>query len=74
MGLQQATRTLALRILTAKAMDVVSRTLRSPASVPRRRRGVLAAALLFKAASGDGFLKHRARQVQQLEDMKGLAP
>src|SRR5919106_4778315 len=47
-------------------MVVVRITLRSPASVPRRRRGVLAAALLFKAASRDGFLKHRARQVQQL--------
>src|SRR5687768_6811516 len=45
---------------------VLGITLRSPASVPRRRREVLAAAVPFKAASRDEFLKHRARQVQQL--------
>ena len=44
----------------------VRRTLRSPASVPRQRRGGLALARSARAVKCDGYLKHRARQVQQL--------
>ena len=42
------------------------RTLRSPASVPRQRRGGLALARSARAVKCDGYLKHRARQVQLL--------
>jgi hypothetical protein len=56
-----------VRVIRSTENFVVGRTLRSPASgLFRRRANGPPLQLHFKGFKGDGYLKHRARQVQQL--------